>query len=41
MPEVPHLSMPHVFIEWAAGRLRIQGPYSGEGAFVVYRAVNP
>ena len=33
MPEVPHLSTPHVFVEWAA--------YFGEGAFVIYRAVNP
>jgi H+-transporting ATPase len=30
MPEVPHLSTPHVFVEWAAGQLRIKRPYSGE-----------
>jgi thiaminase len=30
MPEVPHLSTPHVFVEWAAAQLRIKRPYSGE-----------
>jgi hypothetical protein len=42
MQEVPHLSTPHVFVEWAAGRLRIKGTYSGERCVRgLFRAANP